>query len=176
MTQWMDITLVFITHKDTGRNVCSVLVLSALNRCHFDYCADFHTDSARVFAYLTKPVRRLVNCHQSKNGRGGHMAIFLFYFYFVFAFFPQAAGLHRWYRVHDVSCSACHTGEEFARHKHTQTSAFLCRYLKGLNLAARTNGIQPPLLQLIKLLTSQRAKNLLFEKDLNLKEKLKHMW
>lgn len=39
-------------HPDMCRNASPVLVLSVLNRRHFDYWADFHTDSATVFTYF----------------------------------------------------------------------------------------------------------------------------
>ena len=45
-------------HPDTCRNASPVLVFSVLNRRHFDYWADFHTDSEIVFTYFYKPVRR----------------------------------------------------------------------------------------------------------------------
>lgn len=71
----MDLTLAFKAHTDTERNVSCVLVLSVLNRRHFDYCTDFHTDSVTVFAYLKKPVGRLVNWHQSRYGRARHIIL-----------------------------------------------------------------------------------------------------
>lgn len=105
LTGWMDITLAFKAHPDTQRNVSPVLVLSVLNRRHFDYWADFHIDSATMFAYLKKRVGRLVNSHQSSYGRCHHI------------FLCMSSSLHRWSGVHDVSSSACDTSEEFARHQ-----------------------------------------------------------
>lgn len=57
-------------YPDTRKNVPSLLVLSVLNRRHFDYWSDFHTDNTTVFTYFEKPVRRLVNWHQSRYDRG----------------------------------------------------------------------------------------------------------
>lgn len=52
-----------------------VLVLSVLNRSHFDYWADFHTDSMMMFAYL-KSVRRLVNLVIKAGMAGATASVF----------------------------------------------------------------------------------------------------
>lgn len=98
---WMDIKVAFTAHKDMERNVYSVLLLNMLNRRHFDYLADFHTDSKTMFAYLAHSLRLLVNWNESRKDRDG----------------PFLFRKHRWRRVHDINYSACRTGEEFARHK-----------------------------------------------------------
>lgn len=72
----MDIMLAFNSYPETRRHFSLVLVWSTLNRSHFDYWADFHTDSATMFAYLQKSARRLVNCHQSRYGWGRHVLLF----------------------------------------------------------------------------------------------------
>lgn len=102
-----------------------VLVLSMLNRSHFDYWADFHTDSAAVFAYLEKSVRRLVNCHQSRNGHS-----------------PPRLPLLREQQPAQVKRSswrqpmcAC-ASEEFTRYKNNLSSR-IYTFFKVINLTMR---------------------------------------
>lgn len=66
----MCIIMALKANPHPGRNVSSVLGLSMLYRRHADYWPDFHTDSMTVFAYFEKPLRRLVNWHQSRYSRG----------------------------------------------------------------------------------------------------------
>lgn len=110
----MDLTLAFKAHTDTERNVSCVLVLSVLNRRHFDYCTDFHTDSVTVFAYLKKPVGRLVNWHQSRYGRAHHIIL------------CASSGQRRWNGVHDVSLS-------HQSGLHTTSACTYCTFLKVIN-------------------------------------------
>lgn len=104
----MDLTLAFEAHTDTERNVSCVLGLSVLNRRHFDYCTDFHTDSVTVFAYLKKPVGRLVNWHQSRYGR--HTL-----------FFVRAAGSAG---EMEFMTSACHTSQDCTQPQRAHTAHF----------------------------------------------------
>lgn len=89
--------------------------LSALNRRHFDHCADFHTDSEAMFAYLRRAVGRSVNWHQSEYGRAYHITV---------------CKMSRWNGVHDVSSSACHTVRE------TNLSVHILYIFKGHKLRA----------------------------------------
>lgn len=114
----MDLTLAFKAHTDTERNVSCVLVLSVLNRRHFDYCTDFHTDSVTVFAYLKKPVGRLVNWHQSRYGRARHI---------ILCASSGSAG------EMEFMTSACHTSQDCTQHR-MNLSMHILHIFKGHKL------------------------------------------